>query len=52
VAKLRSLKTDHNPLLLRTYMEAGHGGKSGRFQTYRETAMRYAFALGLIGIRE
>lgn len=52
VAKLRSLKTDHNPLLLRTYMEAGHGGKSGRFQAYRETAMRYAFALGLIGIRK
>jgi oligopeptidase B len=52
VAKLRSLKTDRNPLLLRTYMEAGHGGRSGRFQAYRETAMRYAFALGLIGIRE
>lgn len=52
VAKLRAHKTDHNPLLLRTYMEAGHGGKSGRFQSYRETAMRYAFALDLIGIRK
>lgn len=52
VAKLRSVKTDDNLLLLRTYMEAGHGGKSGRFQAYRETAMRYAFALDLIGIRK
>jgi oligopeptidase B len=45
VAKLRSLKTDRNPLLLHTDMEAGHGGKSGRFQRYRETAMEYAFIL-------
>jgi oligopeptidase B len=43
VAKLRSLKTDRNPLLLHIDMEAGHGGKSGRFQRYRETAMEYAF---------
>ncbi len=32
-------------------MEAGHGGKSGRFQTFHETAMRYAFVLDLAGIR-
>jgi len=52
VAKLRAHKTDRNPLLLRTYMEAGHGGKSGRFQSYQETAMRYAFVLDLAGIRD
>ena len=51
VAKLRATKTDHNPLLFRTYMEAGHGGKSGRFQTFHETAMRYAFVLDLAGAR-
>jgi oligopeptidase B len=46
VAKLRSLKTDHNALLLYVDMDSGHGGKSGRFQRYRETAMEYAFILG------
>jgi oligopeptidase B len=46
VAKLRALKTDRNPLLLHVEMEAGHGGKSGRFERYRETAMEYAFILG------
>jgi oligopeptidase B len=50
VAKLRSLKTDHNVLLLHVDMEAGHGGKSGRFQRYRETAMEYAFILNQLGI--
>jgi oligopeptidase B len=45
VAKLRALKTDDNVLLLHTDMDAGHGGKSGRFQRYRETAMEYAFIL-------
>jgi oligopeptidase B len=49
VAKLRRLKTDHNPLLLRTNMEAGHGGKSGRFQRYREIAEEYAFLLDQAG---
>ncbi|MDP8984092.1 MAG: S9 family peptidase [Pseudomonadota bacterium] len=52
VAKLRALKTDRNPLLLRVDMEAGHGGKSGRFQRYRETAMEYAFILDRLGIRD
>jgi oligopeptidase B len=51
VAKLRSLKTDRNLLLLHVDMEAGHGGKSGRFQRYRETAMEYAFILAQVGIR-
>jgi oligopeptidase B len=45
VARLRRLKTDANPLLLRINMEAGHGGKSGRFRRYRELAEEYAFLL-------
>ena len=45
VARLRRLKTDDNPLLLRTNMEAGHGGKSGRFEHLRELAEEYAFIL-------
>jgi oligopeptidase B len=45
VARLRATKTDANPLLFRINMEAGHGGKSGRFQRFRELAERYAFAL-------
>ncbi|SDM18923.1 oligopeptidase B [Catalinimonas alkaloidigena] len=47
VAKLRDLKTDQNPLLLHTNMSAGHGGASGRFERYRETAMEYAFLISL-----
>jgi oligopeptidase B len=47
VAKLRKLKTDSNPLVFRVNMEAGHGGKSGRFEKYRETAEQYAFILDL-----
>jgi len=49
VAKLRELKTDHNPLLFYCNMEAGHGGASGRFRRYKETAMEYAFMLDLVG---
>jgi oligopeptidase B len=52
VAKLRSLKTDRNLLLLRVDMDAGHGGKAGRFQRYRETAMEYSFILTQMGIRD
>lgn len=52
VAKLRRLKTDDHPLLLRVNMEAGHGGRSGRFQAYRERAEEYAFILDLAGIRQ
>ena len=52
VAKLRSCKTDRNDLLLYVDMDAGHGGKSGRFQRYRETAMEYAFILDQLGIGE
>ncbi len=50
VAKLRTLKTDSNPLLFRTSMEAGHGGKSGRFQRFREIAEEYAFILDQSGV--
>jgi oligopeptidase B len=52
VARLRVRKTDSNPLLYRTTMEAGHGGKSGRFQRFREIAEEYAFILDQSGIRE
>ena len=45
VAKLRTYKTDSNPLLLRCKMEAGHGGVSGRYKRYRETAFQYAFLI-------
>ena len=50
VARLRVLKTDANPLLLRTNMEAGHGGASGRFRRLEETAFEYAFLLRLAGV--
>ncbi|WP_439183755.1 S9 family peptidase [Carboxylicivirga taeanensis] len=49
-AKLRALKTDDNILLMHTNMEAGHGGASGRFKRYRETALEYAFMMMLEGI--
>jgi oligopeptidase B len=52
IAKLRALKTDQNPMFLHVDMEAGHGGKSGRFQRYREIAMEYAFVLDQAGIRQ
>ncbi|HEX4152683.1 MAG TPA: S9 family peptidase [Steroidobacteraceae bacterium] len=50
VAKLRAQKTDGNLLLLHVEMEAGHGGKAGRFERYRETAMEYAFIFGQLGM--
>ncbi len=45
VAKLRDMKTDHNTLLLKTEMDFGHGGASGRFQQLKETAFEYAFII-------
>jgi oligopeptidase B len=49
-AKLRELKTDSNRILLKTNMDAGHGGASGRFRRHRETAFSYVFLLDLAGI--
>jgi oligopeptidase B len=45
VAKLRANKTDDNVLLFKTHMEAGHGGASGRFDSLKDDALNYAFAL-------
>ncbi|MEP9370987.1 S9 family peptidase [Mesorhizobium sp. KR1-2] len=45
VAKLRKLKTDHNPVLFKINMDAGHAGASGRFSRLEEIAYTYAFAL-------
>lgn len=50
VAKLRDVKTDDNLLLLKTEMEAGHGGVTGRYKRYKETAFYYAFLLDLAGV--
>jgi oligopeptidase B len=50
VAKLRTLKTDSNPLLLVTNMQAGHGGASGRYDYLKEIALDYAFLLRELGI--
>lgn len=51
VARLRTLKTDANPLLFRTNMEAGHGGKSGRFERFKEQAEYLAFALDQLKVK-
>ena len=50
VAKLRELKTDANPLVFRINMEAGHGGKSGRFERFRQNAEWQAFVLKQLGV--
>ncbi len=50
VARLRRLRTDANPLLMHINMEAGHGGKSGRFERLKQVAMEQAFFLDLAGI--
>jgi oligopeptidase B len=49
VAKLRTMKTDANPLYLRTNLTGGHGGSSGRYDRLRELAFRYAFMLDAVG---
>ncbi|WP_240330815.1 S9 family peptidase [Sphingorhabdus sp. Alg239-R122] len=51
-ARLRATKTDDNVLLLKTNMGAGHGGKSGRFDSLRETAEEFAFLLWQMGMAE
>lgn len=50
VARLRDLNTSNEPVIFRTNMEAGHGGKSGRFRRYREQAEMYAFMLERLGV--
>ena len=50
VARLRTLKTDSNPLLLKTIMEAGHGGASGRYDALQELAFTYTFVLDQVGL--
>ncbi len=50
VAKLREMKTDRNPLLFRVNMEAGHGGKSGRFERFRQNAEWQAFMLQQLAV--
>ncbi len=52
VAKLRATKTDANPLILKTNMGAGHGGKSGRFDSLREDAEEQAFILTQLGMTQ
>jgi len=51
VAKLRALKMDPNPLLLKVNMAAGHGGASGRYDHLHETAFEYAFMLWQVGLQ-
>lgn len=52
VAKLREMKTDQNLLLFWCNMDAGHGGKSGRFEALKEVALEYVFMFDLLGIKE
>jgi oligopeptidase B len=51
-AKLRTLKTDSNVLLLKTNMAAGHGGSSGRYDRFKEVAFDYAFMLTQLGVEK
>ena len=52
VAKLRATKTDDNPLILKTEMEFGHMGASGRYEAWRNEAFVFAFILDSVGITE
>ena len=52
VARMRTQKTDTNPLLLRTNMDAGHGGASGRYDYLKEIAYTYSFMLSQVGITQ
>ena len=52
VAKLRTMKTDHNPLLLKVNFGAGHGGASGRYDALHEAAFDYAFMLWQMGVAD
>lgn len=50
VARLRDRRTDNNTLIMHTNMDAGHGGASGRYRRYQETAQEFAFLAGLAGL--
>ncbi len=50
VAKLREIGTGAQPILLKTHMAAGHGGASGRFDSLKDVALAYAFALNVVGL--
>jgi oligopeptidase B len=52
VAKLRALKTNHHRLLLKTHMDAGHAGSSGRYDYLKEIALEYTFILDVLEIAE
>ena len=52
VARLRAMKTDSNPLLIKINMAGGHGGSSGRYDVLRERAFRYAFMLDAVGMAD
>jgi oligopeptidase B len=52
VAKLRAMKTDKNIILLKTNLESGHGGATGRFDYLKEVAYRYAFILDRLGVAD
>jgi oligopeptidase B len=49
-ARLRAMKKDHHPLLLKTNMGSGHFGSSGRYEYIKETAFVYSFLLNALGI--
>ena len=51
-AKMRAMRTDKVPLLLKTNMGAGHGGASGRYDAFKEQAFNFAFILSQLGITE
>ena len=52
VQRLRETMTGGGPVVFRVNMEAGHGGKSGRFQRFKETAEQYAFMLDQLGVEK
>ena len=52
VARLRDRRTNQNRLIMHTNMDAGHGGASGRYRRYEETAQEYAFMVDLAGIEQ
>jgi oligopeptidase B len=52
VARLRTLQTGSNPVLLKVQLDAGHGGASGRYDRLKEQAFEYAWLMSQVGIKE